>query len=282
MAFTTITILGAKGMLGTDLTYVAQKNGFHVRGFDVPQFDICDKVQVEKVVSSSDVIVNCAAYTNVEKAETEKRLAYAVNADAVGMLGMMAKAYKIPVVHISTDFVFDGFKEAPYIESDPTNPLSEYGRSKGVGEQLLAQSGCRHCTVRIQWTYGKHGNNFIAKILNAAQKQPALKVVDDQVGSPTHTVDVADILCRMLRLEPFPQGLYHLAANGYVSRYDMTRSLFEMLGKKIDVQPCKTSDFPSAAQRPLNSRFDCTKLQTLLGTSIKSWQTMLKEYLESV
>lgn len=282
MAFKTVTILGAKGMLGTDLAEIAEQSGFHVRGFDLPQFDICDKTQLEEVVSSGQVIVNCAAYTNVEKAETEKKFAYAVNAEAVGLLGRMAKACNVPVLHISTDFVFDGQKKEPYVESDPTNSLSVYGRSKAAGEQLLAESGCQYSIVRVQWTYGKHGNNFIAKIINAAQKQPVLKVVADQVGSPTHTVDAASILCRMLRLESFPQGVFHLAASGYVSRYDMTRTLFDVLGKAVDIQPCRTSDFPSAAKRPLNSRFDCTKLQTLLGLSFKPWQTMLKEYLESL
>lgn len=282
MAFKTITILGAKGMLGTDLCRVAEQTGFKVRGFDLPETDITNASQIGKIVASSEIVVNCAAYTNVEKAESEPQSADRVNGDAVGMLGRLAKQYAVPILHIGTDFVFDGAKDGAYAESDQPNPLSAYGRSKWLGEQLLAQSGCECCIVRVQWTYGKHGNNFIAKILNAAEKQPALKVVDDQVGSPTHTLNAADILCRMLGLVSFPRGVYHLAASGYVSRYDMCRTLFDMLGRRVEVIPCKTSDFPSAAKRPLNSRFDCTKLQTLLGKAIPSWQTMLKEYLESL
>jgi dTDP-4-dehydrorhamnose reductase len=186
------------------------------------------------------------------------------------------------VIHISTDFVFDGLKDGPYTETDLPNPLSAYGRSKRLGEQLLEQSGCDSCIIRMQWTYGKHGVNFITKLLSAADSRPRLNVVDDQVGSPTHTQEAAEVICRMLRLNTFPRGLYHLAASGYVSRYEMARTLFDMLGKKVEIVPCKTSDFKTAAARPLNSRFDCTKLQTLLGMPFKTWQAMLNDYLESL
>lgn len=282
MSFKTITILGAKGMLGTDLTKAAAGRGWGVCAYDLPETDITNEEQIRQIVSSSRVIVNCAAYTNVEKAETEYELARKVNGHAAGMLGRTAKTFGVPVLHISTDFVFDGLKPGAYVETDAIGPLSAYGRSKALGEELLAQSGCEYSIVRIQWTYGRHGNHFITKILNAAEKQPSLKVVDDQVGSPTHTLEVAEAICRMLELGAFPTGLYHMAAREYVSRYEMARTLFKMLGKSTDVIPCKTSDFKSAAARPLNSCFDCTKLETLLGRPFKTWQVMLKEYLESL
>jgi dTDP-4-dehydrorhamnose reductase len=277
-----ITILGGKGMLGSDLKSVAESRGLAVRTFDLPEVDITDEEQIRRIVSSSPLVVNCAAYTNVEKAESEPELADRVNGYAVGMLGKLAKSAGIPVVHISTDFVFDGRKDGPYNETDAPGPLSAYGRSKWLGERLLSESGCEQCVIRVQWTYGRHGVNFITKILNAAQTQPSLKVVDDQVGSPTCTRDVAQAICDLLQLPAFPRGLYHLAASGYVSRYEMTRTLLDLLKLETDVVPCRTSDFKTVAARPLNSRFDCTKLNRLLKTPLRSWQDMLKDYLETL
>ncbi|MHC4525104.1 MAG: dTDP-4-dehydrorhamnose reductase [Planctomycetota bacterium] len=282
MGFESITILGGRGMLGGDLAAVAAERGLSVRVFDLPEFDITDEKQAETAVLQSEVVVNCAAYTNVEKAESEVELANQVNGYAVGRLGLMAKEAGVPVLHISTDFVFDGMKEGPYAETDATNPVSAYGGSKLLGEKLLAESGCECCIVRVQWTYGKGGVNFVTKITEAAKSRDVVNVVDDQIGSPTHTMVAAEVLCDLLAMDPFPRGLYHLAAGGYVSRYEMTRYLFERLGIATKVQPCKTSDFKTAVQRPLNSRFDCTKLQTLLGRAMPSWQDMLKNYLENL
>lgn len=282
MGFETITILGGRGMLGTDLADIAQQQNLSVQVYDLPEFNIADEDQVKKVVSESRVIVNCAAYTNVEKAESEPDLANQINGYAVGRLGQIAKDAGIPVLHISTDFVFDGTKEGAYVETDPASPISVYGSSKLLGETLLAESGCDYCTVRVQWTYGKNGVNFITKITEAAQTRDELKVVDDQIGSPTYTREAAKVLCDLLQMETFPNGLFHLAASGYVSRYAMTSYLFERLGIKTKVLPCKTSDFKTAAQRPLNSRFNCKKLETLLGRKLPTWQDMLNEYLETL
>ncbi|MDH4202034.1 MAG: dTDP-4-dehydrorhamnose reductase [Phycisphaerae bacterium] len=282
MSFTAITILGGRGMLGSDLAAVAAGRGLSVRVYDLPEFDVTDEAQVEEVVSQSEVVINCAAYTNVEKAESHVELANQVNGYAVGRLGLIASGLNVPVVHISTDFVFDGATHAPYRETDATNPLSVYGGSKLLGETLLVESGCDHCIVRIQWTYGRHGTHFISKITEAAKTRDVLTVVDDQVGSPTHTAEIAKVVIDLLEMGSFPAGIYHCAASGYASRYEMTRYLFEQLGIATKVQPCKTSDFKTAARRPLNSRFDCTKLQTLLGRAMLSWQDMLKNYLETL
>ena len=279
MAFKTMTILGGRGMLGNDLAVSAAERGMTVQVVDLPEFDLADQAQVEAIVSQSEVVVNCAAYTNVEKAESEIALANQVNGYAVGRLGRMSKAAGVPVVHISTDFVFDGTKEGVYSETDAARPVSVYGSSKLLGETLLAESGCEHCIVRVQWTYGKHGTNFITKILDAAKTRDELRVVDDQVGSPTHTAEVVKVLCDLVGTEPFPTGLYHCAASGYVSRYDMTRFLLERLGMTTKVAPCKTAEFQTAAQRPLNSRFCCTKLERLLGRKLPGWKEMLVNYL---
>jgi dTDP-4-dehydrorhamnose reductase len=282
MARKTITILGGKGMLGSDVAQVIQKRGLTVKVYDLPEFDMTDPQQMGEVVFSSEVIVNCAAYTNVEKAQSETAAANQVNGFAVGRLGQLAGQMGVPVLHISTDFVFDGTKNGPYVETDLAHPLSVYGSSKLLGEKLLAESGCSHSIVRVQWTYGRNGVNFITKILDASRTKDVLQVVDDQIGSPTHTLDAADALCDMLQMESFPVGLYHFAAAGYVSRFKMTEFLFERLGIRTKLKPCKTADFKTAARRPLNSRFDCTKIQTLLAKPIPTWQEMLTHYLETV
>lgn len=282
MAFAKVAILGGKGMLGSDLADVAGKQGFAVRIYDLPEFDMADERQVDAVVCDADVIVNCAAYTNVEKAESQPELADEINGYAVGRLGRIARSHGVPVLHIGTDFVFDGTKPAPYTESDTPNPVSAYGRSKLLGETLLAESGCDHCIIRVQWTYGKNGVNFITKILDAAKTRDSLQVVDDQIGSPTHTYHAAGAICDCLTLNPFPQGLFHYAASGYVSRYAMTVFMLDRLGINIPVKPCKTSDFQTAAQRPLNSCFSCQKLERLLNRPIPTWQEMLTSYLETL
>ena len=279
MGFDAMTIFGGRGMLGSDLAECGAGRGLNVRVYDLPEFDLTDETQVEKAVSQSQVIVNCAAYTNVEKAESDVERANQVNGYAVGRLGLIAKEAGVPVVHISTDFVFDGTKEVPYRETDNAKPLSVYGGSKLLGETLLAESGCDYCVLRVEWTYGKHGVNFITKILDAAKTRDLLNVVDDQIGSPTHTVEVANVIMDIVAMDSFPNGTYHCAAGGYVSRYEMTRYLFDHLGIKTNVVPCKTSDYKTAAQRPLNSRFDCTKLEKRLGRKMLTWQTMLENYL---
>jgi dTDP-4-dehydrorhamnose reductase len=279
MGFESITILGGRGMLGSDLAALAVGRGLSVRVFDLPEFEITDAQQVEAAVSKSEVIVNCAAYTNVEKAESDIESANQINGYAVGRLGQIAKEAAVPVLHISTDFVFDGKKEGPYLETDATGPLSVYGTSKLLGEKLLSQSGCEYCIVRVQWTYGAGGDNFVTKILAAAEKNDELNVVDDQVGSPTSTLEVANVLCDLLTMDEFPTGTYHLAARGYANRFEMTQYLFDRLGIKTKVCPCKSSDYKTAAQRPLNSCFNCAKLEGLLGRPMPTWQEMLNNYL---
>ena len=275
-----IVLLGGRGMLGTDLERTLQQAGFGVEVFDLPDFDITDAGQLRTAVGRSDVIINCAAYTNVDGAESQAESAYDVNAAAVGRLGESAKGNDSYVVHISTDFVFDGRRSGPYVEHDAPNPLGVYGRTKYQGEQLLAAGGCRHCIIRVQWTYGAAGNNFVTKMIELSKTRKQLKVIDDQIGSPTATTEVAGAVCELLNRDKPPEGLYHFAAAGQVSRYDQARFIFEKLGVDIDIKPCKTSDYASAAERPLNSRFNCEKIQRLLSEPIRDWQGPLEEFLE--
>ena len=277
---TKIVVLGAKGMLGTDLIKSLEKRGFQPVALDLPEFNISDADQLKAAVDTADILINCAAYTNVEKAESEEEIAYKVNADAVGMLGKFACSKDIPLFHISTDFVFDGLSDKPYTEDHPAAAISVYGASKLAGEQKLIESGARACIIRVQWTYGHAGTNFIKKLFEFARTRDTLKVVDDQVGSPTATVEVAAAICRIIAIdEEFPVGVFHFAAGGYVSRYEMAKFAFEKKGMSTVIQPCKSDEFPTAAARPLNSRFDCTKIERLLGEKIKPWQGPLQEFL---
>ncbi len=277
MADDNIVVLGGKGMLGTDLVQILQQKNISVTSLDLPEFDITNKEHLEKAVENADIIINCAAYTNVEKAESEIDLAYKVNAEAVGNLAAIAKDTGSWVLHTSTDFVFDGSSDKPYLETDSTNPINAYGKSKLTGEQLLVDSGCKNCIIRIEWTYGLAGNNFVKKLIAAAKENENLRVVDDQIGSPTATTQVADVICRLINEKP--QGLFHFANAGYVSRYEMAGFIFDKLDINVNLTPCKTSDYKTAAQRPLNSRFNCDKIKTLLGEDVEQWQKPLENFL---
>lgn len=277
MAKQTIAILGGKGMLGTDLVKTCEREGFAVQAFDLPRFDITDAEQLKEVVDSADSIINCAAYTNVDGAESEADLAYQVNAAAVGRLGELACRADKWVLHVSTDFVFDGESDAPYRETDAAKPINEYGRTKLAGERLLADAGGRVCIVRVQWTYGSAGDNFPKKLIARAKSGQDVKVVDDQTGSPTATTEVAKAICDLVGKKP--QGLFHFAADGYVNRYEMAKFMFDRLCLDVSLLRCKTSDFASPAKRPLYSRFDCSKITAVLDEPIRPWQEPLEGFL---
>jgi len=276
-----IAVLGARGMLGTDLIERLNRHGYPCQAYDLPELDITDTDQLASAVRQADMVVNCAAYTQVDAAETHQDLAFSVNAEAVGQLGSLARQRGIPVLHISTDFVFDGRADRPYVETDAPNPLSIYGMSKLKGEQLLLDSACRSCIVRVQWTYGRAGNNFVRKVLDRARQGAALKVVDDQIGSPTWTGDVSEALCGLLgQRHGLPAGIYHLAAGGSASRFEVAQYILAQKEISADLQPCKSDEFETPAQRPLNSRFNCKAIESLLGRTMRPWQDALKQFLE--
>lgn len=275
-----VAILGGRGMLGMDLAQVCAEAGRSVRSYDLPECDITNDEHLRDVVESADAIINAAAYTDVDAAETNGRLAHSVNAEAVGRLGQLAAEYGKWVLHFSTDFVFDGRLDRPYVETDRPNPINEYGRSKYAGEQLLDQSGCRYCLVRLEWTYGTHGPNFVTKLVNRARAGQPLAVVDDQVGSPTPTLDVAKVTGELLEAQT--EGLFHLASSGYVSRFGMAQFIFAKLGMDVSLEPCPSSRYPTPASRPANSRFDCSKIQEVLNHPIEPWQQGLERFLRQL
>lgn len=274
---TRIVILGGRGMLGSDLASACERQGLNPTVLDLPEFDITNTDHLQQAVREAGVVVNCAAYTNVDGAESQAELAYRLNGEAVGQLGALARGADAYVLHISTDFVFDGRLDRPYVETDRPNPINTYGKTKLAGEQLLTQSGCRHGILRVEWTYGSSGVNFVTKLIQRAKTDKILKVVDDQVGSPTATTEVAKVICTLLNERP--EGIFHYASAGYVSRYEMARFIVDKRSMNIDVVSCKTHDFPSPAARPLNSRFDCSKIQGLLGGPAEPWQGPLERFL---
>ncbi len=278
-----VVVLGGKGMLGSELVRALVMRGAGVLVYDLPQFDITDAGQLKEAVNGHGLIINCAAYTDVERAESEPELAHKVNAEAAGRLGRFAAETGAMVCHISTDFVFDGESDVPYVETDATGAISAYGRSKLDGERLLAESGGRSCIIRVQWSYGAAGNNFVKKMISLARSGKALKVVGDQIGSPTAVTEAAGAICELgCREEGFPEGIFHYAASGQTSRYEMAKFIFDKLGLSVDLSECKTSDFSSAAGRPLNSRFDCSKIAAMLKEPIKPWQGPLEKFLEQL
>jgi len=275
-----VVVLGGRGMLGTDVVMACRQRGHDVAAYDLPELDVTNRDHVRRAIRGAEAVVNCAAYTNVDGAESETLVASRVNAEAVGQLGELARQAGVWVLHISTDFVFDGGLDRPYHEQDAPHPISAYGRTKWEGERLLERSGCSGCIVRIEWTYGRHGKNFVTKLLERARTGEELRVVDDQTGAPTATTEVAEALCSLLRTRP--EGLYHFASSGYVTRFGVARFIVERLSLPNRLLACKTRDFPSPAARPLNSRFDCRKIAPYLDGPVAPWQVPLERFLEQL
>jgi len=275
-----LVIFGARGMLGSDLTKACERSGIEYIGLDLPELDITDPNMIRSALDRAGAVVNCAAFTDVDAAEDHASDAFKVNAEAVGRLGELAKKAGIWVLHISTDYVFDGKLKRPYTEKDTPNPISTYGRSKLAGEQLLQASGCHYCILRLQWTYGANGKNFVTKLLQKAKTGAELKVVDDQVGSPTSTAEAAKAICCLIGKRP--EGIFHFASSGYISRFGMAQFILQQMGLSNKLSPCKSSDYPAKAARPANSRFNCEKITPLLDGPIQPWQGPLKEFLEGL
>ena len=242
-----------------------------------------------------DIIVNAAAHTAVDKAESEPDLARAINAIAPGVLAREAARLDAWLVHYSTDYVFDGSGAKPWMETDPVSPLSIYGKTKLEGEQAILEAGCRHLVFRTSWVYAARGGNFAKTMLRLARERESLTVIDDQIGAPTGADLLADVTShaiRSVRQQPEAGGIYHLAAGGYTSWHGYASFVIErarQAGAEVKVlpeaiRPVPSSAFPTAAPRPNNSRLDCGKLQHAFGLTLPSWQSgvarMLTEILE--
>ncbi len=265
-------------MLGSDLAERLQRSGCAVRVWDLPDWDITRPDDLERALAGAAVAVNCAAFTDVDQAEERPAVALAVNAAAVGGLGRLAARQGVFVVHVSTDYVFDGRSDQPYRETDAPAPINAYGRSKWQGELALGESGCEHAILRLEWSYGRRGTHFIAKLLESARRGGELKVVRDQFGAPTWTMDAARAVECLVR--DHRRGVYHFANAGYASRYEVARFVAERLKLAVRIVPCASDDFPVRARRPANSRFDTAKIRAALDHPIRPWQEALAEFLE--
>ncbi len=269
-----ILILGAKGMLGTDLVEAFSKH--EIIGWDKTELDLTDFELVKKQVTKlkPEIIINAAAYTAVDEAEEKRDLAMLINGEVVGNLAKIAKSLDIPIVHYSTDYVFDGEEKEGYKEDEvKIAPLSVYGESKVLGEKLLQGNTDKFYLIRISWLYGKNGKNFVETMLKLGKEKDELSVINDQVGSPTFAKDVARVTKEIIETKK-PFGIYHVANSGKASWYDFAKKIFEIAKIDIKVRPIPTEDYPLPAKRPKNSILINTKLKELRG-----WEEALLEYL---
>lgn len=271
-----ILVVGSKGMLGQELMGLL---GETARGVDVADIDITDLASVQRVLLTLKprVVVNAAAFTDVDGCETQTELALQVNGEGVAHLAMISKDIGAKLVQVSTDYIFNGGKQTPYLEDDPPAPLSIYGESKLAGE-MNAKFNPDHLIVRTQWLYGHAGKNFVETMLRLAGERSELTVVDDQVGSPTWTYDLA--LAIKALIEKDLRGTYHAANSGFVSWNGFAREIFRQAGLKVTVTPMSTTELGRPAARPLHSTLDCSKLTEETGFVPQPWQEALKRYLE--
>ena len=270
-----ILVVGAKGMLGQDLMALY---GEAARGVDVEEIDITDLASVQKVLTTlrPQVVINAAAYTDVDGCETNRELAMQVNGEGVGFLAMVAREIGALLVQVSTDYVFDGTKGSPYVEDDLCHPLSVYGESKLAGE-MNAWVNPEHLIVRTQWLYGLNGKNFVETMLRLAEEKDELAVVDDQIGSPTWTVDLAKAIKALI--DAGCRGTYHAANSGICSWNGFAKEIFAVAGKTVTVNTMTTEQLNRPARRPLLSPLDCSKLQRDAGFTPQPWQEALQIYL---
>lgn len=284
-----ILITGSHGMLGTDLTSLLREkralsssHNENIEVIDAPheELDITLEDEVSDFISGHkpDIIINCAAFTNVDKCETEREIAFKVNALGPKYIAAAAKECGARVIHISTDFVFDGNSDSPYIEEDQTNPLSEYGRTKLEGERNIQNHCNAFLIVRTSWLFGRHGTNFVEKMLELAGHNKELSIVTDETGSPTYTADLAGALWTLIKQEC--KGIFHVANEGSCSRYEWAKRIFETLGYNINIHPIRSSQYKRPAKVPLNSTLNCQKFTTATGMRIRPWQEALGTYLK--
>ena len=270
-----ILVVGSRGMLGHDLMQVLTGD---VRGVDIEEIDITSFESTRRVLLTlkPEVVVNAAAYTDVDGCETKRELAMQVNGEGVAHLALAAREIGAKLVHVSTDYVFDGKKESPWLEDDPTNPLSVYGESKLAGE-LNARLGPDHLIVRTQWLYGLNGKNFVETMLRLGREKKELSVVDDQIGSPTWTVDLG--LAIKALIDEGCRGTFHAANAGFCSWNGFARAIFEEAGLDVTVTPMTTTELGRPATRPLYSVLDCGKLEEDTGFRPEPWRDALRKYL---
>ncbi|MCX8064413.1 MAG: dTDP-4-dehydrorhamnose reductase [Candidatus Hydrogenedentes bacterium] len=273
-----VYIFGSKGQLGRELVEVFQGE-YQVEGFDLPEFDITNPSMVYSLLGKEapDLVINSAAYTNVDKAEEEIDQAFLVNEVGARLIADLANQWKAPVVYYSTDYIFDGMQRRPYKESDVPNPLNVYGQTKLAGERATKVANPKHYILRTAWLYGFGGNNFIEKMISLVQTREKVEVSEDEIGSPTYAFDLAQITKEIVKTQAY--GVYHAVNSGECSRYSLIKEAFSLLKIEIPIEPCSRTKFSLPAKRPAYSVLDNSKLSNILGRQIRSWSEALRDYI---
>lgn len=274
-----VLVTGVKGQLGYDVAGELAKRGAEVVGVDVDEMDITDEAAVQRVIlgAAPDVVVHCAAYTAVDAAEDNEEMCRRVNADGTRYIAGVCKKLDIKMLYISTDYVFDGQGTRPWEPDDERNPLSVYGQTKYEGELAVQDALDKYFIVRITWTFGVNGKNFVKTMLRLAETNSSIRVVNDQYGSPTATADLAVLLSDMIETEKY--GIYHATNEGICTWYEFTCEIFRQAGIDIEVIPVTTEEYNAKAKRPANSRMSKDKLDANGFKRLPPWQDALTRYL---
>lgn len=282
-----ILVTGANGQLGNEMRIVSQGSSDSYIFTDVDELDITNRDAVMDFVRDNNikVVVNCAAYTNVDKAEDDEKTAELINAQAVEYLASACKANHAMLIHISTDYVFGGNEgNTPRKETEPVNPTGAYGRTKLHGEQAIRKVGCNYLIIRTAWLYSEFGNNFVKTMRKLTAERDKLNVVFDQVGTPTYAFDLASVIFKIIeerRCDEI-QDMYHFSNEGVISWYDFAKEICELSGNECDIQPCHSDEFPSKVKRPSYSVLDKTKIKNSLNITIPHWKESLKKCINKL
>ena len=284
-----IWLIGNKGMLGSDIEICLQREKFNYIVSD-KEVDVTDVGVLKRFIDHQkiDWIINCAAYTAVDKAEDDKELAFKINADGVLNIAEVAKELEAKLIHISTDYVFDGKTERDYLESDPTNPMSVYGLSKLAGEKNILETHKKYFILRTAWLYGKNGNNFPYTMLRLFKEKGLAKVVNDQFGSPTYAKDLAECVMEIIRNNSEKYSIYHFTNEGKTNWYEFACEIYHQAEKRgllkntAQIIPIKTEEYPAKAKRPKNSFLSKDKIKKDLNIHIRHWREGLAGFIDEI
>ncbi len=277
-----LLVTGVRGQLGHDLRNELEKRGHECVGVDIEEMDITDAAACQKVISESGVsgVIHCAAYTAVDAAEDNVELCMKINRDGTENIAKVCEELDIPMMYISTDYVFDGTGTRPWEPDDERDPLNVYGDSKYQGELAVTNHLEKYYIVRISWVFGINGKNFIRTMLRLGKERGAVSVVNDQIGSVTYTFDLARLLVDMMETDRY--GIYHATNEGILSWYDFAAEIFRQAGMDVTVTPCTSDEFPAKAKRPTNSRMDKSKLIENGFEPLPDWKDALARYLDEL
>lgn len=275
-----ILVTGSAGQLGHSLRDIAADSTNHYIFTDVTELDITDKSAIIRMMEAEKVnmVINCAAYTNVDKAEDDFDTANLINNTAVRNLAEACKQFSATLIHVSTDYVFDGSSNIPYTEDMPLAPLGVYGVTKLHGEQVVLESGCDYIIIRTSWLYSEYGKNFVKTMMMLTEERETLNVVFDQAGTPTYAGDLARAIYDIVENNKYSgnNGIYHFSNEGVCSWYDFAREISELARTECDIRPCHSNEFPSKVNRPHYSVLDKTKIKTTFGLTIPYWKDSLR------